>query len=338
MRLLHGDSGRATASRSFGRARCSHCRCRTAGARAPGSSGAGGALRGRGRQRHGLRGQRPGPGPCPGSCPAAARPGPASLGHAAPEHGRRRRVSGAAAAARVSLSGSGRRESETLPPRPPAPFAHPPPRPRPPPRAPLAGLAPAGPRELMVAAAAAAAAAPPGGRGLAAPLPLPPPPPPQHTPSLGYPARDSAPRPGCGHVPRGCGLGVRAGGCQPRSVCRGREAPHGLFSAARGVCTPHPSASTPTARPPGGEANPWVWVRVETRVGVGDWSPGTCWPPPPSAAPHPTPARPHQWEGAASQSFVLPLSSTLSLSRDNFLHPSGSQRKKNIFLKSTRPC
>ncbi|KAL0593239.1 hypothetical protein AAY473_037485 [Plecturocebus cupreus] len=82
-------------------------------------------------------------------------------------------------------------------------------------------------------AAAAAAAAPPGGRGLAAP-----PPPPQHTPSPRSPARDSAPRPGRGHVPRGCGLGVRAGGRQPPSVPERGGPPRPLFRCPRGVHPP----------------------------------------------------------------------------------------------------
>lgn len=56
LRLLHGDSGRATASRSFGSARRSHCRRRSAGARAPGGGCARGALRGQRRRRGGLWG------------------------------------------------------------------------------------------------------------------------------------------------------------------------------------------------------------------------------------------------------------------------------------------
>lgn len=147
--LLHGDPGRATASRSFGRARRSHSRGRPASARARRGGGGGtrGALRGCGRQRGGWGRQRPGPGPCP----AAARPGPASLGHAAPEHGRRRRVSGAAAAARVSprAPGVGSARPSPTPSRPaptplPAPRARPPARPpRAAPRAPLAPARPA---------------------------------------------------------------------------------------------------------------------------------------------------------------------------------------------------
>ncbi|XP_046323673.1 basic proline-rich protein-like [Marmota monax] len=189
----------------------------------------------------------------------------------------------------LGLWSSGARDP---PPRPPAPCAHPPPRPRPPPRAarpPARPPAPAAARALRVAAAAAAA--PRGGRGLAAPRP----PPPLHTPSPGSPPRGSAPRPGRGHVLRGCGPAVRTGECRPPSVRRAGRPQPPLFRRPR-VCAPSPGVPTPSARPPGGEANPRVWVRVKMRVGVGARAPapaGLLPPPPrPRSAPPPS-ADPH---------------------------------------------
>lgn len=134
-------------------------------------------------------------------------------------------------------------------------------------------------------------------------------------------------------------LGAADWGCGPAgpnlSVCVGPgrpPLPRPPSRCPRGLCPPHPRASAPSARPPGGEAKLWVRRREGVRVGVGGWSPSTCWPPPsPQPPPQPTPALPNE---AEPPSYLFFHSIPPSPNRDNFLHPSGSQRKKNIFEKN----